>query len=356
MIFNKDNTEWESGIHPIFLGQSPALYDSVNTNYPKLFELYKQQKAQDWAENEINLEQSRIDMISCPNEIRDLMVKNLAYQWEADSVASRSIAPLFAPFVTNSEAWAALLKNSEIEVLHALTYSEIVRQCFEFPDEVFKEVMHNENVLSRLDKIASVFETLQINGARKILNVDAEEEFYSSAMMGMVALYLLERIQFMASFAATFAVVEQGWFQGIGKLVQKIMQDELYCHSAVDEEILKIEMNTKRGQHWFIEHKDEIKLLIDEVVKTEKSFANYLFSENRQVVGLNVSILSDWIDYCAAPVYKLFGFESVAGTAIPYMENWLDLNKFQIALQEGSGNNYLLNVIIDDFNDSIIYD
>lgn len=56
------------------------------------------------------------------------MIKNLSFQWENDSLA-KSIITLFAPFLSNNEACAMMMKQSEMEVLHALTYSEIIRQC-----------------------------------------------------------------------------------------------------------------------------------------------------------------------------------------------------------------------------------
>ncbi len=152
-IFNQQNTAWKTGQYPLFLGESLGLYDSINTPYPQLFELYKLQKSIDWSEDEVNLEQSRMDLLQCSQNNYDVMLKNLAFQWELDSVASRSIAPLFAPFVTNSELWAMLSKQSEIENLHALTYSEIIRQCIADPKLVFNEVMANQAVLERSDTV-----------------------------------------------------------------------------------------------------------------------------------------------------------------------------------------------------------
>ena len=42
--------------HPIFLGGERKTFDSLNKHYPKIFELYKQQKAQDWSEDEFPFE------------------------------------------------------------------------------------------------------------------------------------------------------------------------------------------------------------------------------------------------------------------------------------------------------------
>jgi ribonucleoside-diphosphate reductase beta chain len=356
-VFNKSNTEWKEGKYSLFLGQEPALYDSINTTFPKLFKLYKDQKQADWSENEISLEQSRIDMMTCPPEARDMMLKNLALQWEADSVASRSIAPLFAPFITNSEYWAAILKISEIEVLHALTYSEIVRQCLDDPNEIFEDVMKNEAMFERLDEVSYAFSRLKRVGAELTLDMISKEDAYCAVMRALVALYCLERLQFMASFAATFAVVEAGYFQGIGKLVQKIMQDERFIHAEVGKAAIGIELATERGQAWLAADNEYVKDMIDSVVEAEYTWCRYLFSEGRKVVGASEQSFTDWVDYNAQDVYETLGFEpprKVKANPLKYMDNWLDLNKNQNAQQEGDSANYSLNIIVDDLQDEVI--
>lgn len=356
-VFNNENTEWKEGKYSLFLGQSPALYDSINTTFPKIFNLYKQQKASDWSEDELSLEQSRVDMLTCPQETKDLMIKNLSLQWELDSVASRSIAPLFAPFITNSEYWAAVLKVSEIEVLHALTYSEIVRQCIPNPTEIFEQIMGNEQIMGRMYPVAKAFSDLKEVGAKYTLGMLSKEEAYPTLMMALVALYGLERIQFVASFAATFAVVELGWFQDIGKLVQKIMQDERLIHAELDKMALQIEFSTERGKKWLQDNKKQVEELLDSIRNAEHTWKTYLFSEGRKAVGFTEHSLGKYIDYEAQEVYDVCGIDvdfGVKKNPLKYMDNWLDLNKTQNAQQEADSANYSLNIIVDDVGDMIL--
>lgn len=359
-MFNNENTEWKEGKYSLFLGQAPALYDSINVTHPILFDFYKRQKAMDWSEDEISLEQSRIDMQSCPPEVRDIMVKNLALQWEADSIASRSIAPLFAPFITNSELWAAWLKVSEIEVLHALTYSEIVRQCVPKPEDIFNQIMKNEEITGRLQPVAEAFKDLQYYGARYIVDNRKEdnEVYYNVVMNAVTALYCLERLQFVSSFAATFAVVDQGWFQAIGKLVQKIAQDERFIHAGIDEYVIKHEISTPRGRRWLKSQNAFIKILIDSVVQAEYNWSKYLFSEGRKVVGLNEQLLKDWVDFNAQDVYNTFDIEvkKIKTNPLKLMDNWFDLNKNQNAQQEADSANYLLNIIVNDVPEDYVFE
>ena len=358
MSFNRDNKSWKEGKYPLFLGEAPALYDSINVTHPELFKLYKQQKAQDWSEDEINLDQSKIDMMTCPTEVRDVMIENIALQWTADSVASNSIAPCFAPFVTNSEYWTVLLKVTEIEALHSLTYSEIVRQCFTNPNEIFDKIYSTHAIYDRLDNITTVFKDAKIAGAKYTLGMIADTEAYNQVMRMTTALYCLERLQFMASFQATFAVVETGFFYGIGKLVQKIMLDERFIHAEVGAYVLRHELSTERGKQWFNDNRSLILNMIKDCVSAEYAWSNYLFSDGRKVVGLTENLMNKGVDYHAQDLYDVFGFElpyeRIKKNPLKYMDIWLDLNKFQNAQQEADSANYNLNIIIDDMGEDLI--
>lgn len=355
-VFNNKNTEWQTGNYNLFMGQQPALHDSINVRFPRIRELYKKQVSQRWVEDEFNHEQSRLDLLSCPKSVYQIMLMNLAYQWEADSVASRAIAPAFAPFVTNSELWAALVENTNMEVIHALTYSEIVRQCVPDPNEVFRMVMGNEQTQVRASVVNRAFDKLALAGAQYTLGLRKNEQStYNTVFTAMCALYFLERIQFMASFAATFAIVEQGYFQSIGKAVQKIMLDEYLCHAALDVEVLRIELKTDKGQAALRECRSEINQMLNEVVLREIQWTPHLFGEGRAIVGLNEMLLSNWVLENAQPVYVELGldnpFQQVKGNTLPWMSNWIDIDKFQNAMQEADGNNYALNVVKDDLGD-----
>lgn len=676
-VFNVNNSGWKTKNYPLFMGEEMSLYDSVNVNYKELFDVYKQQVSQRWTEVEFNHEQSRLDMLSCPKGIYDVMLLNLSFQWVLDSVASRAIAPLFAPFVTNSEFWAALMENSNMEChaegaevltpkgwkdisqttssdkiaqwcplsrtisfvhptnvvvkqykgdiykfsnpanhvcqfvtpehrmfqwsarmkkhkvteaknaqyssttdfpvsgvlstgknltalekfyiaaqadgtvsdrytgklcgtipvwfgfskerkisrlhaicneagleiielvtekpknknkkpcrrfkvnvpiskmvevktfewidlgsvgyewcvdfltevvewdgskqksgsvyycstveqnskmvqaivhlcgykshysvrvdgrkksfndvytvswvkgdrrsgqninkeistyegtvycvsvpttaflvrynntvsisgncIHALSYSEIVRQCVADPNEVFKLSVQNDKTIQRAVKVVSVFDELQKAGAAYTLGIiGKDQETYNIVFKGLVALYVLERLQFMASFAATFAVVEQGYFQSIGKMVQKIMLDEIFCHYKTDAIALNIELATERGKIAMQDCKEEILEMIAEVRNQEHQWSEYLFSEGRSIVGLNPTLLNEWVDYNTQAVYDGLGlsseipFERVQQNPLKWMDNWIEIDKFQNAMQEADGNNYALNVVKDD--------
>ena len=52
-VFNVQNTAWKTGEYPLFLGQRPALHDTINVNYQELSTLALRQVSQRWVFDEI---------------------------------------------------------------------------------------------------------------------------------------------------------------------------------------------------------------------------------------------------------------------------------------------------------------
>ena len=351
-VFNVDKTDY-SDVSLILGGQDRGLFDTVNKQFPEVWKNYKSSKSQDWDEQEFNYSSCRQDFRSCTRAEYDMMIKTLAWQWEADSVASSSIAPVLAPFISSSELWAAWLKVSEIEVLHAATYSEIVRCSFDNPSEVLDEVLAVKESLQRLSTVGRVMsQSYQTSHKYALGLVENNQDTYNDAMMFVVALYALERIQFMSSFAVTFALCDTGLFQPIGKAIQKIAQDELECHVQLDKIVLKHEMKTERGITFLEQKKDDIKAVFDEVVESELAWVDYLFSEGRELVGLNADILKKWVLFNAKDCYDTLkvgsGHPLPKANPLKFMENWLDISKIQPAPQEQDVGMYRLNIMTRD--------
>lgn len=234
--------------------------------------------------------------------------------------------------------------------VHALTYSEIVRNSFDNPDDVLDEVLRIEQSFDRLEGVSKIFAEAFTIGHRYALGeMDNDETVYDAAFMLTVALLILERLQFMASFAVTFAICDSGMFQPIGKAVQKIAQDELEIHVELDKAVIRNEMKTERGRASYERNKDRIKSLIDEVVGSEFKWIEYLFSEGRELVGLNEQVLKQWTLFCARDVYNFMDVKSEhtlpRQNPLRFMANWLDISKTQSSPQEQENNQYKMGII-----------
>ena len=355
-LFNENNTAHKTGDYPLFLGQQMGLYDSISKVYEELFNLYKLQKAQDWSEDEVDLSQSIVDFQMCSKDTYDVMVQTIMWQWEADSVAAQEIICLFAPFITNSELFAMMMKQSEIEVLHALTYSDIVRQCLPNSREIIQEIQDNQEVLKRSGVIVKYMRELEIVGALYRLDPSTvdPERIRRAILRALFALIGLEGIEFISSFACTFALAEQGLFLGVAQLVQKIMLDEM-LHTKMDFNVLDILLQDPVWKASFDAIKSEIKDILDETRNNEYGWSEFIFSGGRKIIGLNSPLLNEWVDFNCAPIYDYYGiprdFESPKRDPLTFMSTWMNPTSQQNANQEQSSTDYKLNATLNDAED-----
>ena len=361
MIFNKDNTNHLVAEMPLFLGQKLGIHDTINIRHPYLEQMFIQLKAIDWVEDEVSLDKDKLQFENCPPEIRDIMIKNLAFQAELDSIASRSAGVLIAPFISNSELWRLDLAIAVNEVLHSATYTHIIKMCLRDTSEFFNEVYKNEQVLNRATKVSEVFHEIQELGAYYTLHGYGsykKEVFEEAIIKYWVAMYALERIQFMVSFAATFALAEQDYFLGIASLVQKILKDEYSIHVKRAKYVVNILKKEFAGSYKEIEQ--DLKSIIDEVVESEYTWAEYIFSEGRKVVGLNEQLSKQWVQYCASEVYESVGvempFKKIEENPLLFMDKWINIDKIQTAAQETQLTNYKLNSWVDDIPEQFNYE
>lgn len=353
-IFNTEKMDYSKP--KLFLGEDGGLFDTVNKHYPEIWSLYKTMKSLDWSEDEFDYSSCNVEFKTCSPSVYDMMIKTLAWQWEADSVASKSIAPVMASFVSSSELWAAMQRISDNEVLHAATYSEIVRNSFDDPSVIIDEVLKVEEAMSRMTTVSSVFSEAYTTSHKYALGmVPNDQDTYNKAFMVMVALLVMERIQFMSSFAVTFAICDTGMFGPIGKAVQKIAQDELEVHAEFDKAVINAELKTERGKIAYEQCKDQIAALIDEVVESEFAWVDFLFSEGRELVGLNSDVLKRWSLFCAKDVYSFLKIKSKftlpKTNPLKFMENWLDISKTQASPQEQDNGQYKVGVMRRDDDD-----
>lgn len=354
-IFNKNKKEYNNT--SLFLGEEQGLFDTIHKKYPKIWGLYKEMKSLDWSEDEFDFKQCNLDFKNCTPDTADMMIKTLAWQWEADSIASRSIISVLAPFITSSELWAAWQRISDNEVVHAATYSEIVRMSFDDPNKVLDQILAVKESLVRLDTVANVFsKAYDLSHKYALKQIPNDQNLYNELYITICTLLMLERIQFMASFAITFTICGTGLFQSIGKAVQKIAQDELEVHSELDKEVLRIEKKTERGSIAHSQTKERVKIIFEEIVNSELVWVDYLFSDGKSLLGTNADIVKNWVLYNARNVSDFLNidteFKMPKTNPMPSLEKWLNMNKNQAAAQEQDKGDYKVGIIVRDDTDT----
>jgi ribonucleoside-diphosphate reductase beta chain len=178
------------------------------------------------------------------------------------------------------------------------------------------------------------------------------DELYDSIFLMYCALLMLERVQFTGSFGVTFTIAATGLFQAIGKAVQKICQDELEIHAKADKEVLKIELKTARGQASYKRQLPKIKQLFEEVLQSEFTFIDYMFSEGRSLTGATAATMKQWVLFNARDVDKFLDLNSdyvfPTKNPCPHLEDWVNIGNVQAAPQEEVNNAYKVNTIVND--------
>jgi ribonucleoside-diphosphate reductase beta chain len=249
-------------------------------------------------------------------------------------------------YVSNSELEGLLNVWSFFETIHARAYSHIIKQTFVDPNQLLRDTYNSVETLIRSEAIVEAFNQLEN------LPVDATVEQKREAIaLAFTALFALEAIAFMSSFAVTFAITETGAFQGIGQEVTLIARDEV-LHTRMDYAILSI---LKQSPEWvgtFTKLAPQIKDVLDSVVRQELRWANYLFSEGRQVIGLTAELLQEYTLYMAKPLYEALGvqfdFTLIEKNPCSYMDKYIDSTKIQVAAQELQITSYKIGSVKDD--------
>jgi len=363
-IFNIDKNDY--GNYNIILGEDPGLLDSITHNHPEAWAVYKRLRSLDWDELEFDFSTCNADFKSCDRSIYDMMIKTLAWQWEADSIASRSIVTILGNVITDGRVWTGYNRISENECVHALTYSEIVRGSFDDPDEIREEILKVEEAHSRMKTVSEIMARAHQTSLKYGLGqVENNQETYNDIFMFLVALYFLERIQFMASFAVTFAIGRTGLFQQITKAVQKIAIDEFEIHAQFGQHVLRAELATERGRTAYEQCRELIIKLLWEIIRTEVEWALYLFSEGRELTGVTAKSLIQWVLFNAKAAAEFLGvkddiwfrfdadFEQMAGfefvwpekNPLPYMTKYIQISGTQSSAQEEKKGDYMTNLL-----------
>lgn len=352
-IFNIHKTDYEKP--ELFLGQPGGLLDTIHRPYQDLFRLYEELKSMDWKHDEFDYSKCMLEFKTCSPSIYRMMIRTLAWQWEGDSIAARGIGDIVVPLCSAAETRIFYGRLVDNENLHAMTYSEIVRGAFEDPSTILNEILSVRESHGRMVVVAELFEVARKASLEWQTTHTRTKELEQAVIALISTIYLLERVQFMTSFAVTFGVCELGLFEPIGSAVQLIARDELNNHVTWGEAILAHLLATQWGRDAFQSVRPLLIKAIIELLRNEMSWVDYLHSDGDELPGVPPQKLKDWALFNGRSACVLFGVldevEAELGLTMPatlplnYMRNWLDINEKQSSPQEQDNNQYLVNTV-----------
>lgn len=353
-VFNSKNTGHLTKEYPIFFGDSMGMFDTVNIVNPRIEALKELERAQKWFPTEVGLSQDRQDMLTVSKSTVDLLIKTIIWQSMTDGIASRSVAALLSPYVTNPEAEAAIAEWSCKEVVHAETYLHIIKQTMPNPDEAILEAYRDLRIRNRSEELIKTFDALYCMD--QSLPLREKKKIMAKALC---AFLVMESVSFMSSFAITFAIAETGVFQGISENVSMIAKDEIN-HSLISYEFIKACRDVDGWSDIFEEVKPEVQKILDSIVQSEMDWTDYLFSDGRSAIGITGDMIKDCVKFYAQTAYNVLGLTNphaiVESNPCTYMMKYLDRSLVQYASQEIQHGSYKQGAIIDDIESDLDLD
>ena len=323
--------------------------------YNKLTKFEATQRGFFWVPEEISLTKDAADFKDASETVRHIFTSNLLRQTALDSIQGRAPVQIFSPIVGIPELEALVNVWSFFETnIHSRSYSHIIRNIYNVPKEVFNTIHDTQEIISMASSIGRYYDRLHVINCRKELGEKIDEREHIKAIwLALHASYGLEAFRFMVSFATSLAMVENRIFIGNGNIISLILQDEVLHKDWTAWLINTVVKEDSRFADIKSECEAEVYAMYMEVIREEKSWADYLFNKG-PVIGLNAAILKDFVDYTAAGALKEVGikYQSPAPktTPIPWFTKHSNPSSKQSALQETESTNYVIGAMSDDLD------
>jgi ribonucleoside-diphosphate reductase beta chain len=308
-----------------------------------------------WVPEEISLTKDANDFKDASEAVKHIFTSNLLRQTALDSLQGRAPSQVFTPVVSLPELEALIYNWSFFETnIHSRSYSHIIRNIYNIPKDVFNTIHDTKEIVDMASSVGRYYDELHQVNCRKELGIDVNEKEHIKAIyMALHASYALEAFRFMVSFATSLAMVENKIFIGNGNIISLILQDELLHKGWTAYLINQVVKEDSRFAQVKSECEVEVYQLYLDVIKEEKDWADYLFKMG-PVIGLNATVLKDFVDYTAVGALKEIGirYNSPApkSTPIPWFNKHSDTSKKQSALQETESTNYVIGVMSESLN------
>lgn len=323
--------------------------------YPKISDYEVNARGFFWVPEEISLTKDASDFKNASDAVKHIFTSNLLRQTALDSLQGRAPSQVFTPVVSLPELEALVYCWTFFETnIHSRSYSHIIRNIYNVPKDVFNTIHDTQGIIDMASTIGNYYDKLHVINCRKEAGLEVDEmEHVKAIWLALHASYGLEAFRFMVSFATSLAMVENKIFIGNGNIISLILQDELLHKGWTAYIINQVVKEDPRFAQAKIECEAEVLEIYKDVIREEKSWADYLFMKG-PVIGLNANILKDFLDYTAADALKQVGIKywnnAPKTTPIPWFNKHSDTNKKQTALQESESTNYVIGIMSDQLN------
>lgn len=317
--------------------------------YPKISRFEQEQRGFFWIPEEISLVKDAGDFKEASEAVKHIFTSNLLRQTALDSLQGRGPVQVFTPVVSIPELEALVMIWSMFETnLHSRSYSHIIRNIYNVPKEVFNTIHDTKEIVDMASNVGRYYDALhRLNCLKELGHSVDDEEHIDAVWMALNASYALEGLRFMVSFATSLAMVENKIFIGNGNIISLILQDEILHRDWTAYIINQVVKDDPRFAGARTRCANDVFQMYADVIREEKEWADFLFKKG-PVIGLNATILKDFVDYTAANTLKEIGLRwpsQMKSSPIPWFSKHVDTSKKQAALQETENTSYVIGVM-----------
>jgi len=374
-IFNTEETVRSKDTR-LFLGENSS-NRNIQTyhapKYPWILEFAEELRALgNWSKNEIDLSKEKKDFDSLSKAGRHIFEKGLKFGIALDSCAGRSPLRLFSESgLSNNPEWELYLTNHQNnELLHSESYTEMVRAIFNDVDDFIESIITDdfvlqraESILKELDKVTDILNRRDANltawdagWQNTVFHKSDDEDFINDKLVkkciykSAIILNMFEGIRFFATFVTAWSFSEQPekLLAGSSNIFKLIARDEM-IHLDVFQKVIKLLRTSEEEGFLEVveEMEDEIYELFRIAHKEEMDWIEHLFSKGSPLIGMNETILKEYMDYIFAVRITNIGMDpSIIGlklktNPLPWVDNYLDSSHIKSAPQEIESVNYV---------------
>jgi ribonucleoside-diphosphate reductase beta chain len=339
----------------MFFGDKPNIARHDIQKHPIFYKLTEKQLGFFWKPEEIDVSKDAKDFKILSDAQKHIFTSTLSYQTLLDSIQARSPALALLPVVSLPELEACIEAWSNMEMIHNLSYSYILRNVYANPSEIFDNITINEDIISRAKQNIQYYDDfLNLAIQYRAGNTVSMKELKEKLLLCIASINILEGLNFYVSFACSFAFAEQGLMEGNAKIISLIARDEA-LHLAITQNILKKWSNGEDDPEMakiYDKNLPKIEKMFLEVIETEKGWARYLFKDG-SMMGLNEQILGQYVEYIAGKRMKNLGIKHNFPTKNPlsWTDKYLKSSDAQTAPQESEIISYTIGGIKNDLNE-----
>ncbi len=347
-------------------GLDIARYDAVK--YAEIARDTKTQRGFFWLPEEVDLNTDRGDFQKLTDHEKHIFTSNLKRQILLDSVQGRAPSQTFGRITALPEMESWIIWWTAFEQIHSESYTHIIRQVYPNPSETFDtltdipEIMECANDISRYYddflKACDAYHFLgegthTVNGKKVVVTL---YELKKKLWLTMMSVNVLEGLRFYVSFACSWAFAENKRMEGNAKIIRFIARDE-NLHLATTQKLLKHTLLKDDPDYARIrqECEPEAYEIFRSAIEQEKTWARYLFRDG-SIIGLNETLLCDYIDYIADKRMKAVGmvppFQSPKSNPLPWTVSWISSKSVAVAPQETEISSYVMGGVKKDVTDN----